>query len=177
MLDKAKIHALIDARIDAIPGGIPLPDDEIATSWGVGSASWSEGTIAIYNLLIGRSNCGERKILDVSGVGVTGNDGVATFNLSDFHCYFPPPSADPGSWEVSLPINVVATPRGVDPTYLTAEAEVGIDNPLPHAFDIAIAIYSWRPNGRPRKSVRFDWRCRVIVRFRGEFDRSNDLRT
>lgn len=167
MQDRTKLHNLLDSGIDAIPHGIPRPDP-IATSWGIGAATGVEGNIAVYNIFSGKS-CGSRNILDVSGISGVGDDGVVRFNLSDFHCLFPQSSAPgQGKWVFEQPINVTATARGSDPTYLTTEARLGSATD-PHEFDVFISIFAWKPNGRPRPGVGLDWRCRALIRLIPEF--------
>jgi hypothetical protein len=169
MQDRTELHNLLDSRIDAIPDGIPRPDDPIATSWGIGAATWVEGgNMAVYSIFSGKS-CRSRWILDVSGISAVGDGGVVRFNLSDFHCLFPPPVAPGhGEWVFERPINVTATARGSEPTYLTTEARLGSASD-PNEFDVFISIFAWRPNGRPREGVGLDWRCRALIRLVPEF--------
>ncbi len=169
MQDRTELHNLHDTGIDAIPDGIPRPDP-VATSWGIGAATWVDGynlpypypTFAVYTVGSGKS-CGSRNILDVSGTSVVRDGGVARFNLSDFHCLPPEAAPGQGKWEFEQPFNVTATARGSDPTYLTTEARFGNASD-PSAFDVFISIFAWRPNGRPREGVVIDWRCRALIR-------------
>jgi hypothetical protein len=167
-----ELHRLLDAASDAVPDGIAR-DDPIATRWGIGAATFSEGNIAIYSLFAPKG-CGSRQVLDVSGLSVTGNDGTAEIQLSDFHCYFPPPFADPGRWVYNRPVNVTATARGSQPTFITTDTRLGTATD-PSAFDIRITVFSWRPNGRPRPSAAFYWRCRALIENVGEFDTPSGL--
>lgn len=164
MTDRTELHKLLDSRLDGVPAGVPQPDP-IAVSWGIGASTWSEGNLAVYSLLSGNS-WHPRNVLDVSGFGVVGSDGIAKLALSDFHCYFPPPDNFPGGWAADTPVNVTATARGSAPAYLTTETVLG---PGPAGrpglrFDVLITVFAWKPNGRPRPGVSFDWRCRAIIR-------------
>ena len=93
-------------------------------------------------------SCEPAPILDVTGWGSTGPDGRRTFRLSYFACL-------PGS--LAPPINVVATPGGSAPSFLTTQYSL-VDN----ATDLEITISAWDPGGAPAPDISFDWRCRVV---------------
>jgi hypothetical protein len=91
--------------------------------------------------------------LDVSGVSSTGSDGKSVFRLTGF---LP-------SYEIrrlAEPVNVIATPRGSLPLFLTAEYTFVTDPGTSQASDIEITVYAWDSNGNPAPDIAFDWRCR-----------------
>ncbi len=88
-------------------------------------------------------------LLDVSGVSSTGSDGKSVFQVSAFV----------GSdLEVIEPINILATPRGALPFFLTVEHKIVFQQDV---NDIEITVYAWDPQGNPGPNVDFYWRCRL----------------
>lgn len=92
--------------------------------------------------------CGNTLILDVSGVSRTGTDGKVEFLLSDFHCI--------NDIRIKYPINFLATPRSLAPTFLTTARTLTQD-----WTDVKITVSSWDPTGTPAGNSPFDWRCRI----------------
>ena len=84
-------------------------------------------------------------LLDVSGVSSTGSDGKSVFQVSTFVGFI---------INGLEPINIVATPRGALPFFLTVEHKTLFP-------DVEITVYAWDPQGNPGPNVEFYWRCRL----------------
>ena len=99
--------------------------------------------------------CGERSLLSVGGITVTGTDGKAEFFLSDFHCH----SGRDNSIVPKNPIIFVATAQSQDPVFVTTRTFlINRDNGVK---DVRIEIYTWEPNGDPAQSKLVKWFCRL----------------
>ena len=157
--ENLEIHQRIDAAIANLPAGIP--PDKIAVSWPIGSYIIEDGYITIHHIFRGKI-CGTRQILDVSGSGVTGEDGTRQFGLNAFHCQNRRPGAGEGRFSYDHPINVLATPDGDAPIYLTTRASIGTDSNDQSLEDVIITVYAWNASGAPEPAAVFDWRCRVL---------------
>lgn len=96
------------------------------------------------------ARCVDDEYVDVTGLSSTGADGRRTFRLRSFTCNLTRP--------FGLPVNVVATPVGTTPCFLTVERAIVDDG-----ADVEITVASWDPAGAPVPNVAFDWRCRVVV--------------
>jgi hypothetical protein len=115
----------------------------------VASSTVSDGSTTQKSLLIARPNsCYRTRLLDVSGFWITGPNGKSVFRLTDFICH---------TGEVfSQPINVVATPLGSTPFFLTV-----IHALVNNGADVEITVSAWDAGGAAAPNVWFDWRCRV----------------
>jgi hypothetical protein len=103
--------------------------------------------------------CTDSRLLDSSGLSTTGTDGKLVFRLRNFLC-----SRD-GIAQFDEPVNVVATPQGQQPRYITIAHQL-IRDPDPNlAFftDVEITAATWNPDGTPAANVPFYWRCRVVA--------------
>jgi hypothetical protein len=119
----------------------------------VASSNQSDASITKHSFIIARPNqCSDGRVLDVYGLSTTGADGTVTFRLSTFVC--------PTGAKYLLPINVVATPLGAAPRYLTVRRSV-----VNNGADLEIQVLTWNPNGTPAPNVVFDWRCRTQLEF------------
>jgi|SRR6516165_3881573 hypothetical protein len=88
------------------------------------------------------------RVLDVSGFSTTGSDGKSVFQLSTFAGF---------NIQAEAPIQVLATPRGGLPFFLTVEHALTQPGP-----DVEITVHAWNPQGKPAPNVEFDWQCRVL---------------
>src|SRR3984885_13273468 len=93
-------------------------------------------------------------LLDVSGIGSTDSTGKSVFRLSTFLG---------GEVDPNEPVNIVATPWGAVPFFLTAE-HTFVNNAGGWASpdDIEITVSGWDPTGNPGANVVFEWRCRFL---------------
>jgi hypothetical protein len=136
-------------------------DEGIITTWPIAVDAGSDGSVVIHTAGGGK-RCSELLILDIAGAAVTDNNGIAQISLRHFHCrYLIPPGISDTFITYQYPVNVIATPRGNQPAYLTVDSTIGLD-PNDNAFrDVLITVCSWRPNGRSLADTRFNWRCTV----------------
>jgi hypothetical protein len=159
-----ELRRAIESAVEAVPPTVP--PGSIVTSWPIGTYNFDfpantqfpGGQVAPY-ITIGDTlrgqHCNSATLLDLSGLGVTVGDGTADIRLEDFLCRqrgggYP-------SWQYLEPFNVVATPRGSAPIYLTYDLSRG------GQAGPEITFYAWRSGGIPQGGVRFDWRCRVPI--------------
>jgi hypothetical protein len=113
----------------------------------------------LRNFLIPRPNqCRPARLMDISGLATTDNNGKRVFLLSEFLCF-----SSPGSIHFQQPINVVATPRSTTPSFLTVIHSLVNTGPLNAATDVEITVFTWDANGAAAPNVTFDWRCRVDI--------------
>jgi hypothetical protein len=96
--------------------------------------------------------CAFFNILDVSGTGVTGQDGTAELKLSNFLCRDDFPDA------FTSPAIVVATSRAQSPILVTARASV-----TSNERDVKIEVETWDTSGSPAPRQSFNWSCRVPI--------------
>ncbi len=111
-----------------------------------GGLDFPSSFISYRNLVIDDvTHTSTAALLDITGVSSTDAGGNAVFRVTTFA----------GS-EIDAvePVNVVATPLGGAPVFLTLE----------HAIvsgDVEITVHSWSPQGSPAPNIIFDWRCRL----------------
>jgi hypothetical protein len=98
--------------------------------------------------------CTDSSLLDTSGVTETGADGKIVFLLHNFLC------GRLGSF--AEPVNLLATPQGTRPNYVTMTHELIKDPNLSLFTDVQNTAFSWNPDGTAAPNVRFYWRCRVV---------------
>jgi hypothetical protein len=103
--------------------------------------------------------CTDSRLLDSSGLSATGTDGKLVFRLRNFLC-----SRD-GIAQFDEPVNVLATPQGQEPHYVTVAHQLirDPDPNLPFFTDVEITASTWNPDGTPAPNIRFYWRCRVVA--------------
>jgi hypothetical protein len=99
--------------------------------------------------------CTDDRLLDSSGLSSTGANGTLVFRLRNYLC-----SRD-GIAQFNEPVNVVATPQGQQPRYVTIAHQLIKDPALPYFTDVEITASTWNPDGTPAANVWFYWRCRV----------------
>ncbi len=106
------------------------------------------GVTTKIHQLIKKKACHDSHILDINGFAATAANGQKVFRLTDFMC--------PQGEEFNSPINVVATPIGSKPFFLTVKAVL-----VNLGTDVEITVFAWDANGVPAPNVSFNWRCRV----------------
>ena len=107
------------------------------------------GITVLQNQLILQPNqCHEAPLLDVTGIGLTDNDGRRTFRLRSFLCSV--------TEKFTFPMNCVATPLSLTPCFVTLNHTL-----INNGEDVEIQIFTWDAAGAPAPRVSFDWRCRV----------------
>ncbi len=99
--------------------------------------------------------CTDDRLLDSSGLSLTGTNGTLTFRLRNFLC------GRDGIAQFNEPVNVVATVQGQKPHYVTIAHQLIKDPTLSAFTDVEITASTWNPNGSPAGNVEFYWRCRV----------------
>lgn len=144
-------HKLSDDEVQLIQFVFPVASHTLTTD---------ENTFTtLRNLLIARPNeCRPARLLDISGLATTDNNGQRVFKLSEFICQSSPPAAN----RFQQPINVVATPRSITPCFLTVTHSL-VNTDALKAMDVEIKVFTWDANGAPAPNVTFDWRCRVDI--------------
>lgn len=144
-------HKLSDDEVQLIQFVFPVAAHTITTD---------ENTFTtLQNLFIASPNeCRAARLLDISGLATTDNNGQRVFKLSEFICHSSPTAAN----RFQQPINVVATPRSTTPCFLTVTHSLVNTDGL-KAVDVEIKVFTWDANGAPAPNVSFDWRCRVDI--------------
>ena len=101
--------------------------------------------------------CTDSRLLDSSGLFATGTDGKLVFRLRSLLC---------GRDDIAQfdePVNILATPQGQQPHYVTIAHQLIRDPNLPFFTDVEITASTWNPDGTPAPIVPFYWRCRVVA--------------
>ncbi len=151
MLSKPEIQKHLEAIL-----GHKLSPDEVErirfTQVVASSTIADNGTITVQDTIVVRPNvCHGNRLLDVSGVAYTGDDGKLSFRLNSFICHT--------GEKFGEAINVVATPLAPTPCFVTIRYAL-VNTPQPGS-DVEIQAFSWDAAGTPAPLVAFDWRCRV----------------
>jgi hypothetical protein len=134
---------------------LDIPAEKILNLWyptgvhdyTVGKGAW-RSIIALFPI-----RCTDATLLDASGASATGANGKRTFLLSEVIC-LPPQRL------LAEPVNLLATPRGASPAYVTTEHT--LVNAGTFTSDVQITVYAWDKSGAAAPNVSFDWRCRVV---------------
>jgi hypothetical protein len=92
----------------------------------------------------------DSKLLDTSGLSVTGSLLNLKGVRDDIDQFFEP-------------VNLLATPQGTRPFYMTMSHRFIRDSTNTINQDVEITVSAWNPNGTPAANVPFYWRCRVPV--------------
>ncbi|HJR12196.1 MAG TPA: hypothetical protein VJ823_12405 [Rhodanobacteraceae bacterium] len=152
----AKKAAELKKQLEALAGHeIDLSPAQIFNLWyPVGANSTSDGSTTWRNIFFPGKRCNNATLLDVDGTSSTGSNGQRTFLLSDALCW--------SVFDFAYPANVLATPRGASPYFLTTTYQTLSGPPGSPNIDLQITVYSWLPGGAAAPNVTFDWRCRVI---------------
>lgn|GEM_PF-3221957 len=131
----------------------PIASSTYLTGHAVPSDSW----VTKERLIFPKPFSVDSQLLDTAGRSQTGADGKIIFRLSGFVA-----GRDSiGAFEE--PVNVVATPQGASPAYMTIVHELIPVDPAGDWFsDVEITAFSWRPNGTAAPNVPFYWRCRAV---------------
>jgi hypothetical protein len=96
-------------------------------------------------------------LLDTGGLSVTGSGGQIVFRLGN-------PSGGyqrRGFNTYNEPVNLVATPQGTSPLFMTMSHKFVYDEIYHLNYDVEITACSWKPDGTAAANVHFYWRCRV----------------
>jgi hypothetical protein len=155
-----ELRKYLESALEGLPAELIGAADEVAVQWPIAAHTQSDGSVTIQHAFLGL-RCATGRILDISGSGVTGDNGRAEFSLGPLLCLRGgqvPGTTSRLSYE--HPINVIATARSNRPVHLTAEAVLATVNGLP---DVAITVFAWNPNGGLDEGARFYWRCMVPV--------------
>ena len=155
---KAHLEAIAGRKIDLPVGPLVLPANLFyllgAYIGTTGGLDFPSSNITWKNLLFDQATqTSSAPLLDVSGVCSTDSNGKSVFRLTTFVGV----EIDPAE-----PINIVATPRGSAPVFLTAEHAIVTVTVGGISKDIEITVYAWDSNGNPAPNVGFDWRCRFV---------------
>jgi hypothetical protein len=109
-------------------------------------------------LIFPQPTCADSELLDTSALSETGTDGKLVFRLRTYLC----DRLSLNSFEE--PVNLVATPQGPKPHYVTLLHHLIKDNPASSQFtDVEITAFTWNPDGSAAPNVWFFWRCRVVA--------------
>ena len=134
---------------------IDISADQIIKLWfPVGTNSSADGNATWRSILFPGKNCPAANLFDASGTTWTDTTGQRTFLLSDFICWT--------QFIFAEPVNIVATPRGAAPSYLSVTHQM-VNGPAGTGnVDLQVTVYSWQPGGASAANVSFDWRCRLV---------------
>ncbi|WHZ10721.1 MAG: hypothetical protein OJF60_001160 [Burkholderiaceae bacterium] len=154
--DDSKKAAELKKQLEAIAGHeIDVSPAQILNLWyPVSASSTTDGSATWRSIFFPSKRCNDATLLDVDGTSSTGPNGQRTFLLSEVLCWT--------SFVFAYPANVVATPRGAAPFYLTTTYQTVGPQPGTLNTDLQITVYSWQPGGAAAPGVTFDWRCRVV---------------
>jgi hypothetical protein len=118
----------------------------------------NDAWITKRRLIFPQPVCTDSELLDTSGLSETGTDGKLVFRLRTFLC----DRDSLGAFEE--PVNLVATPQGPKPHYVTMLHHLIKTVPAsPYFTDVEISAFTWNPDGSPAPNVWFFWRCRVVA--------------
>jgi hypothetical protein len=101
--------------------------------------------------------CSDGNLLDTSGLSATESNGQVAFRLRKLVC---------GRDSIGIfnePVNLVATPQGASPFFITMRHQLIKDPSLPYFTDVEITASAWHPDTTVAANVRFYWRCRVAA--------------
>jgi hypothetical protein len=101
--------------------------------------------------------CSDGNLLDTSGLSVTGSNGKAIFRLRNFLC------GRDSIGTFNEPVNLLATPQGTSPLFITMRHQLIKDPTLPFFTDVEITASAWHPDETVAANVHFYWRCRVAA--------------
>jgi hypothetical protein len=100
--------------------------------------------------------CTDSSLLDIGGLIKTGSNGRAVFRLNNFdRCL------RHGFNDYSEPVNLLATPKGTSPVFMTISHELIFEPQFALNVDVEITASAWNPDGTAAANVPFYWRCRV----------------
>jgi hypothetical protein len=165
---KTPSMAGVKKKLEEVAGrSIDASDQELALSFvrPIASSTYlsaheppNDSWVTKERLIFPKPFCVDSQLLDTAGRSQTGPDGKIVFRLSSFLC-----GRDSiGAFEE--PVNLVATPQGTSPAYITMVHELIPVDPAGDWFsDVQITAFSWGPNGAAAPSVSFYWRCRVVA--------------
>jgi hypothetical protein len=144
----------VKSELEKLAGrDLPIPPDSlIKLSYPASTYNYiyDDGYVCWRSILFpfpGKS-CNPTNLLDVSGVGATGANGQAVFQLSEFVCLQPTIFAEP--------VVVVVTPRSDDAVFATQTHAI-----INNSNDVQISVFTWGANGNPAPDIAFDWRVRA----------------
>lgn len=103
-----------------------------------------------------RTTVTDSKLVDTSGLSVTGSNGQLVFRLRNL---IGPRYAD-GINQFFEPVSLLATPRGTRPFFMTISHTI-IQDTSGTNIDVEITASAWNPDGTAAADVPFYWRCRV----------------
>jgi len=118
-----------------------------------GVYDYSDGYVALQNVILPGLRCNAARLLDASGASQTGPDGKQVFRLSEFVCL-------PQQRLLSEPVNVLATVHSTSPFFVTTTHSLIDQNDILRS-DLEITVCGWDSNGAPAPNLAFHWRCRV----------------
>jgi hypothetical protein len=97
----------------------------------------------------------DSRLLDTSGLSVTGSNGQLVFRLRNLI------GTRDGIAQFFEPVNLLATPQGTSPLFMTMNHALVKDPTGTWDTDVEITASAWNPDGTAAAGVRFYWRCRV----------------
>jgi hypothetical protein len=97
----------------------------------------------------------DSKLLDTSGLSVTGSNGQLVFRLRNFL------GNRDAIAQFSEPVSLIATPHGTKPVFMTMNHTLIRDPTGNWDIDVEITASAWHPDGTAAANVSFYWRCRL----------------
>lgn len=122
-----------------------------------GVSTWNlikDASVTLRPIYFSAKFCQRTELLDVSGIAVTGTNGMIRFRLTDFICI--------DGVALDTPINMVATPLGSQPVFLTLNHTLVMDPSNLFGRDVEFEVFTWDADGVAAPGIAFDWRCRVV---------------
>jgi len=158
-------RAELKARFEEIAGRkLDMTDEQLLSGiWSIASSTYlakhdddDDAWITNERIISGQTTCADGKLLDTSGLSVTGSNGQIVFRLNNLTCIL-----RHGFNDYHEPVNLLATAQGTSPFFMTVNHKLIWDDTYQIYTDVEITVCSWNPNGTAAANVHFYWRCRV----------------
>jgi hypothetical protein len=147
----------IQKALDAVLANRFTPEELQTIRIWQGVSTWNlikDASITLKPIYFSAKFCRPTELLDVSGIAVTDINGTIRFRLTDFICI--------DGVALDTPINMVATPLGSQPVFLTLNHTLVMHPSNIFGIDVEFEVFTWDANGAAVPGIAFDWRCRVV---------------
>jgi hypothetical protein len=162
--DAAK-RAELKAALEDIAGRkLDMTDEQLLSGlWPITSSTYlakhdvdDDAWITSERIVNPQPTSTDSALLDTSGLSVTGDNGQIVFRLNILKGY-----DRHGFNTYNEPVNLLATPQGTRPFFMTMSHTFIYDAIFHVNADVEIKACSWNPDGTAAANVHFYWRCRV----------------
>jgi hypothetical protein len=147
----------IQKALDAVLADKFTPEELNTIKVWQGVSTWNlieRASVTLKPLYFSAKFCQLTELLDVSGIARTDLNGTVRFRLTDFICI--------DGVALDTPINMVATPLGSQPIFLTLNHTLVMDPSNLFGRDVEFEVFTWDADGVAAPDITFDWRCRVV---------------